>query len=258
MKAFCLQAFLAGVLFWLPMNAFGQGSRLVDENCRELANACPLPSDCFPPLTSLNEEDCNKCLVQNPFGGCSIRGNDPVCEARKAAGRAVAEADRSEKRAQCEAQNAASLQDCRKRMDLAIASCQHARSEASPYTTLLVAGGVGDAKKIPAAARDGLLHAYDPHLVDSIQVFQLSPNAQVPPEFKDWPFGFTVGDHVFLKKIGDIDAVPLNFWVRQLEMSRLYSDYGVKDLGDALTNDPRTIFGLVNGKVSKTCAVLSC
>lgn len=29
-------------------------------------------------------ENCNRCLVSNPFGGCTIRGNDPVCEARKA------------------------------------------------------------------------------------------------------------------------------------------------------------------------------
>lgn len=30
-------------------------------------------------------ESCNRCLVHNPFGGCVQYGNDPVCEARKAA-----------------------------------------------------------------------------------------------------------------------------------------------------------------------------
>lgn len=30
-------------------------------------------------------EECNKCLVKKPFGGCFIRGNDPECEARKKA-----------------------------------------------------------------------------------------------------------------------------------------------------------------------------
>jgi hypothetical protein len=31
------------------------------------------------------QEGCNRCLVNNPFGGCAVQGNDPVCEARKAA-----------------------------------------------------------------------------------------------------------------------------------------------------------------------------
>jgi len=31
-------------------------------------------------------EDCSRCLVDKPFNmGCEIRGNDPICEARKKA-----------------------------------------------------------------------------------------------------------------------------------------------------------------------------
>ena len=260
-----LQACLAAILLWLPVSTVAQ-DRLVDQNCQELPNVCPLPLDCYQSSSSVDNESCFRCIVPNPIGqGCSISGVDPHCEAQKAAKRASAEIDRAAKKAACETQNAINLQLCRKRIDTAIADCRVARSaatgqETDPYTTLLVTGGQGEAKKIPAAARNRLVGSglYDAHLVDGLQVVQLSPNARVPPALNGLPTGFSVGDRVFLKNIKDADAAPLEFWVRQLEMSRLYSDYGIKELGVALTSTPSTILDLVETKVRKRCAILEC
>ncbi len=29
-------------------------------------------------------QECSQCLIHNPFGGCTLRGNNPLCEAAKA------------------------------------------------------------------------------------------------------------------------------------------------------------------------------
>jgi hypothetical protein len=44
----------------------------------------------------------------------------------------------------------------------------------------------------------------------------------------------------------------------QLEMSRFYADYGVKELGEALTKSPAVVLGLVAANVKRNCAVLGC
>ena len=183
-----LQACLTAILLWLPVSTAAQ-DRLVDQNCQELPKVCPLPLDCYQSPSSVDNESCRRCLVSNPITkDCVIQGNDPTCEARKAANRALAEGDRAAKKSACETQNAINLQLCRKRIDTAIADCRVARSaatgqETDPYTTLLVTGGQGEAKEIPATARNRLIDSglYDEHLVDGLQVVQLSPTARVPP-----------------------------------------------------------------------------
>jgi hypothetical protein len=55
----------------------------------------------------------------------------------------------------------------------------------------------------------------------------------------------------------DAETAPLDFWVYQLEMSRFYADYGVKELGEALTKSPAAILGLVAANVKRNCAVLA-
>jgi hypothetical protein len=54
------------------------------------------------------------------------------------------------------------------------------------------------------------------------------------------------------------ETAPLDFWVYQLEMSRFYADFGVKELGEALTKSPAAILGLVAANVKRNCAVLGC
>jgi hypothetical protein len=75
---------------------------------------CPSPDilDCTPKQECgqpKNTRDCNVCLLRNPFGGgCSIRGNDPACEAAKASENGLYEAQKI----QCEAQKSAQKLSC--------------------------------------------------------------------------------------------------------------------------------------------------
>ncbi len=56
--------------------------------------------------------DCSACIIHNPFGGCTLRGNDPTCEARKVASKASCEVEKSRRKGQCEAEKAASKASC--------------------------------------------------------------------------------------------------------------------------------------------------
>jgi len=69
--------------------------------------------DCTPTETCdvhADTRNCQACMLHNPFGGCAVRGNDPSCEAAKAAqnagydqSKAACEASKSAQKAQCEA-----------------------------------------------------------------------------------------------------------------------------------------------------------
>lgn len=52
--------------------------------------------------TSRDTRNCRRCLVGNPFGGCAVRGNDPFCEAAKAAQNLIYKADAAGRKLDCE------------------------------------------------------------------------------------------------------------------------------------------------------------
>jgi hypothetical protein len=68
----------------------------------------------------VDTRDCSTCLLPNVFtGGCSQRGNNPVCEAAKAAqnagygtAKATCETQKTTEKATCEAQKSAAKLDC--------------------------------------------------------------------------------------------------------------------------------------------------
>lgn len=68
---------------------------------------CTPTRDCTPRRScdfkkSHDTRSCNRCLVKKPWGGCLIRGNDPICEAAKAAQNAAYDADYAAKKLDCE------------------------------------------------------------------------------------------------------------------------------------------------------------
>jgi hypothetical protein len=89
-------------------------------------STCPaLPNiDCTPTQNcTLNSDDreCNRCLV-SVFNHCTVRGNDPACEAAKAAQNAMYAAQKT----QCETQKAAQKAACegtRAQLIAAAANC---------------------------------------------------------------------------------------------------------------------------------------
>jgi hypothetical protein len=70
---------------------------------------CTPKQSCDTPIAR-DARDCSRCLIQNPFGdSCISRGNDPVCEASKAAqnnayaaSKADCEANKTSQQNQCE------------------------------------------------------------------------------------------------------------------------------------------------------------
>ena len=116
---------------------------------------CSQRRECRQPHDTRN---CNRCLVNNPFGGCSIRGNDPICEAAKAAqnaayaaARGACEAEKVAARNACEAQKATEVAACEAREAAAKLDCERlkiqevAECEAKRGIQNLLAelGGVG-------------------------------------------------------------------------------------------------------------------
>lgn len=68
--------------------------------------------------------NCRRCLVGNPFGGCSVRGNDPICEAAKAAQNAAYEAAHAGRVADCERLKVTDKATCEAEKAAAKATCE--------------------------------------------------------------------------------------------------------------------------------------
>ncbi|WP_444996696.1 hypothetical protein [Aliikangiella sp. IMCC44359] len=66
----------------------------IDRDCRQSRN-CDVHQ-------SHDSRNCRACLVKNPFGGCIVRGNDPICETAKAAQNAAYAADAAARKLDCE------------------------------------------------------------------------------------------------------------------------------------------------------------
>lgn len=256
--------------FSLQVGASLSQEKLVDENCNELPSSCQINRDCAAEASSRSssnsDRNCNRCLLTHPWGGCAVRGNDPLCEAQKAAQNAIADAERGANKIDCERQKEAALLQCRARLAIAIADCKVQKtattgnSDISIFQRLLASGGDGENKQIPEAvvirlSQSGL---YDVSLLKNMKVVQLGASDVIPKVFSDAETGFTVGNKIFLKDINNVSNIPLEFWVRQLEISKLFSEYGTSEFGKAIETSPNTIFSLVNGKVSKNCASLGC
>ena len=72
----------------------------IDRDCRQTRD-CKSTRDCTF-TTKKDTRECKRCLVRNPFGGCSWRGNDPICETAKASQNAFYKADTAAKKLDCE------------------------------------------------------------------------------------------------------------------------------------------------------------
>jgi hypothetical protein len=70
--------------------------------------------------------------------------------------------------------------------------------------------------------------------------------------------GFAIWNHILVRDIKGVNDLPLTFWLRNIELSRLFTEYGTSKLGQALDSGSSVIFNLVNSQVEKNCAILDC
>jgi hypothetical protein len=84
---------VALTLMLFGSNSATQAQDTPDPACATVPKCVPT-GDCSP---SHDDRECNRCLV-SAFGHCAVRGNDPACEAAKAAQNGIYAAQK----AQCE------------------------------------------------------------------------------------------------------------------------------------------------------------
>jgi hypothetical protein len=253
--------------------AFGDET-LVNADCSPVQDACSIVTDCTSSSATINARDCRSCLLRAPITGhCIVFGNDPACEAQKAAQRAGAEVDREQQRISCEARKLQSKQDCEARLAAARTQCEAqavlkgAGPTARPdkYIELFALGGEGDPQPIPSMVTDKLLgkRVYDSAFLASIRVFQLRTsdgltNINIPAPLEGEALGFAIGNHILVRDLKGVNDLPLKFWLRNIELSRLFTEYGTSKLGQALDSGSSVIFNLINSQVEKNCAILDC
>lgn len=156
------------------------------------ARSCDLPRQ-------HDSRDCSACLLRNPFGGCILRGNDPVCEAAKAAQNAIYDADHAARKADCEriksteklaceANKSALKLDCERLKSTEKLACEADKSakklDCERIKVLQSAAGelweaaiheakaqalAASAQAIPAAIRAALAPYFEADLLDSVR-----------------------------------------------------------------------------------------
>lgn len=98
------------ILLMLMLTSSAFGADLVDierpnygvyRSCENLVDCTP-DRNCSAIVVRKDTRNCRSCLLKNPFGGCIQRGNDPICEASKAAQNASYKADEAARRLDCE------------------------------------------------------------------------------------------------------------------------------------------------------------
>ena len=252
-------ALLLFLVFCPIQLAFSQ-TALVDNDCNP-TEFCVPNRDCTPRVLARSVVDCRTCLLHGLLGtGCQVFGNDPACEARKSAQNAASEVDAARFKAECETQKSQEKLLCEMRVAGAKSQCEVGKGIASAPERFLAATANSESRAIPEAVTKQLIDAklYQPDFLSSLRVIQLGKGQRVPPPFLADDVGFTVGTRIFLLNDQSIEGVPLKFWLKQIELARLFSEYGVTDLAKALAADSKGILGLVDAKVLQNCTVLSC
>jgi hypothetical protein len=88
--------------------------------------SCDAASSAVECRRQIATRDCSACLVRNPFGGCAVRGNDPVCEATKAS----QNASHASEFAACEERKISAAKVCIAAREQALLQCEVRKSAA--------------------------------------------------------------------------------------------------------------------------------
>lgn len=238
----------------------------LDADCVPKPSACVPTRDCSQPLTALSTRDCEACLVRNPFGGCAVRGLDPVCEAQKAASRTAAEAERAGRKADCERLKSVEVSNCRSEMELKIIECKASKGQIADHqaTTvdLLNAAIDRNAFSLPSSViSQEMANEFlgtETGVGTDIRVVQIEEGDYLPHYASPEDFGFTVGNFVFVKDADLVSDQSAEFWLSQLETSRLYSEYGIEEFALAYEGNPALFKNLIASKVGRFCADHGC
>ncbi|WP_322415302.1 hypothetical protein [Mesorhizobium huakuii] len=241
---------------------------IVDGDCNQVGT-CESKIDCTVYNVPHDERNCRACLLRSPKvcflsnctgGQCIQEGNDPFCEAQKAAQNSAYAAAAGQQKAACESAKAAEKATCEARVAGFVASCRVAKGPGNGDAYEALLGNNSLRRPLPEDVVSRLTGSgfYHADVVENISVSPVSATDIVPNAFASEPTGFTIGNRVFLRNYDQIDNLALKFWVTQVETSMMFSEYGVSTLGKVLNDNPQAIFSLISEKVAKSCGVLGC
>ncbi|BEU02297.1 hypothetical protein OAG1_10970 [Agarivorans sp. OAG1] len=199
--------------------------------------------------------DCNKCLMPDKLtGACSVRGNDPVCEAAKAASNSLYANEYAVSISNCVLANKAKEAACNANVWQQKAVCESKQLEGSKTG---FAGYLGrtDHNKCWGFTKQQLLALRDVGYFENEQVLSICLFNQfdvipLPLEELAQQGGFVIGNVIY---VADKSPKYLRFWVSKVELSVLFATFGIGTMERALDEDPELIWGLVEKRVSRVC-----
>lgn len=214
---------------------------------------------------SHDTRNCSACLLRNPFGGCIIRGNDPTCEAAKAAQNAWYDADyarrkldcernKLEAKAACEVNKSAWKFDCERIKSSEKLVCEAEKSalkfDCERLKSLqMAAGEIGEAciqearsqalarnpRPVPQFIRSALAKYFDINLLDSVRWTVGTGDVLDVCTKLAFDFGqrdaITYDDVIVFKSESDAQY-DVGLWAHELEHVKQYRLLGIDHFGE--------------------------
>jgi len=208
-------------------------------------------------------------LLRSPFGNnCVQWGNDPLCEAQKAAQSAVFEAERAARQLDCERLKAQEVAECNARLEAEVLSCQAERdanqgTQQRGVSDLLLSASDRLAISLPdqIASNDAVgalveRSSYSP--LEFIRIVLRQDEDFVPEYVEEEFFGYTVGEYIFVNDLEELESRPIRFWLKQIEVSRFFADYGVENFASVYSENASVFDNLIDQRIGEICIEYNC
>ncbi len=223
---------------------------------------CTSTKDCTPTKDCSQSHDtrnCKACILKNPFGGCALKGNDPICEVSKAAQNAVyaakkasCEAEKSTMKARCEADKTANKLDCERLKQTQIFTAEI--YEAAIHRSKEVAFK-NNPRLIPDAIKETLKEEFRKETLDrvrwtdgwsdnlSVQKYAIAYNGKAAITF----------DNIIVFKSEALANSDLGLWAHELEHVKQFQLLGIDGFAQYYTHKEGTIESLATKQSKYVC-----
>ena len=181
--------------------------------------------------------NCKACIVKNPFGGCVIRGNDPVCEVTKASQNSIYDAQYAARKGDCERLKSSAKLFCEANKAARKIDCERVKS------SQMLAGEVAEAlihesKKqvkssavlIPEFIKERLKPFFNRNILDNVRwttnrgnVFSVIAKGGIELE---GALAVTL-DNIVVFKNQESALYDVGLWAHELEHVMQYQELGI-------------------------------
>lgn len=236
--------------------------------CRQTMDCTPT-RDCTSTEECRQTRECRACMVKNIFtGGCSVWGNDPICEAQKVTAKGDCEARKSARKFDCEriktsekltceVDKEAKRMDCERLKAMQIAAAEP--YEAAIHQSKSAAYGTG-AKTIPASIRQQLRSVFHPELLDRVRWTSSWGNWTTIQTFAfEWNnMAAIVFDDIVVFKNEEDAQNNVGLWAHELEHVKQYRRYGIDGFAQMYIHKETSIESSAEDQANYVCSVIDC